>query len=153
MDEAINAWRRATSTDDRTTAVIALAEACEFYANGIEIHVFTDEERAAIGDRAVEGLDDDRRDRVLRLLERLNDPSFRTRLGAGLTLDRVPHDDAEVNLLTRLYSLRSKILHGSERKLPSHDELRQAIAFVNRMIVFRLHRLDAELGAEAPPDD
>lgn len=154
MGEAVSAWRRATSTDDPTTAVIALAEACEFYASGVVIpQMFTEPERVAIRDRAIEGLQDARRERVTRLFDRLNDPSFRTRLLAALELDQVPHDKAEVKLLTGMYALRSKILHGSERKLPTDDELRQAIALVNRMIVFRLHRLDTELEPGAPASE
>jgi hypothetical protein len=154
IDEAINAWRRATSTDDPTTAVIALAEACEFYANGVEIpHMFTEAERVTIREQAIEGLEGARRERVTRLFDRLNDPSFRTRLVASLKLDEVPHDGAEVKLLTDLYAQRSKILHGSERKLPTDDELRQAIALVNRMIVFRLHRLDSELEPGTPASE
>ncbi len=151
MTEAINAWRRATADEKPTSAVIALAEACEFYANGIDVaHMFTEPERVAIRERAINDLEGERRERVIRLFDRLNDPSFRTRLAASLAIDQVPHNTDEVALLTRLYGLRSKILHGASRTLPRDDELREAIALVNRMIMFRLYRLGR--GMTGSPD-
>ena len=145
VDEAVYAWRRATMTDDSTTAVVALAEACEFLVNGVEIPpMFSDQERAHLRRVATAGFDGPKRDRVMNLMNDLNSPSFRTRLLASLALDEVPYDGAEVKRLTDLYVVRSKILHGSERRIPSDDDLRRVTAFVNRMIVFRLHRLSSK---------
>lgn len=139
IDEAVAAWRRACTEDDPAVAVVALAEAIEFYAAGVKIpplftRVELDSLRAAIPTR----LADKKVERIRLMIDRLNDPPATARLRAALVADGVRFSEAEFGLLVVIRGLRNKILHGQERELPSEDDLAQALSLVNRMLLFRL---------------
>jgi hypothetical protein len=141
-DEAIAAWRRAALEQDASVAVVALAEAIEFYAAETSVpRLFSDEELASIREGAIATVDKARRQRVIVLVGKLNEPSVNMRLRAAIEADGVRYSPAEFELLARFRGLRNKILHGHERKLPTDDELRQALALVNRLLLARLRRV------------
>lgn len=141
-DEAIAAWRRATLEADPSVAVVALAEAIEFYAAETKVpNFFEDDELAAIREGAIASVDEVRRQRVIDMVGKLNEPSVNMRLRAAVDADGVRYNDAEFALLARFRGLRNKILHGQERKLPDDDELRQALSLVNRLLLVRLKRV------------
>lgn len=142
IDEAIAAWRRASAEEDPTTAVVALAEAIEFYVAGVKVErLFGDEQLDAIRSAASVGLAGEQLARVKDIVGLLNEPPFKTRLRQALSQDQVHHNPTEFRLLERFRTLRNKILHGQARVLPGDDELQQALALVNRLLLSRLHRL------------
>lgn len=141
-DEAIEAWRRATLEPDASVAVIALAEAIEFYVGDTKVpRLFTEDELAAIREGALANVDEARRQRVVDMVGKLNEPSVNMRLRAAMDADQVRYSESEFSLLARFRGLRNKIIHGQERKLPSDDELRQALALVDRLLLVRLRRV------------
>jgi hypothetical protein len=132
-DEAIAAWRRAALEPDPSVAVVALAEAIEFYAAETKVpKLFSAAELAAIREGATASVGDERRQRVIDMVGKLKEPSLNMRLRAAMDAVGVRYTDAEFALLARLRGLRNRILHGQERKLPTDDEVRQALALVNR---------------------
>jgi hypothetical protein len=142
-DEAIAAWRRASMAEDASVAVVALAEAIEFYAAETKIpKLFSKQQLAAIraSVRTVP-LDDKREQRLADMIGRLNEPSLNLRLQAAMDADGVRYSEPEFDLLTRFRDLRNKILHGQKRELPNDDELREALSLVNRLLLVRLKRV------------
>jgi hypothetical protein len=154
VDEAISGWRRANTQADPAVAVVALSEAIEFYSAGVQVeHLFSDEERDVIRDAASTGLSGTQLERVQQLAGNLNDAPLSARLRAALDADRVHYSEAEFGLLAKFRGLRRAILHGEARKVPTDDELREALALVNRMIMFRLRRLAEERRTPEPPSE
>lgn len=142
IDDAIASWRRATTERDPSVAIVALAEALEFYAATVVVpRLFTDDELAAIRTKASEGLSGDRAARVERMVGQLNEPPLNARLRTAIETDGAPCSREEFQLLVKLRGLRSKIVHGQARKTLGDDELRLALGLVNRLLLFRLHRI------------
>jgi len=139
IDEAIAAWRRACAEEDPAVAVVALAEAIEFYAAGVKVPpLFTKAELDSLRGAVPMDLADEKTARVRLMIDRLNEPPATTRLRAALVADGVRLSESEFELLGVIRALRNKILHGKERELPSEDQLTQALSLVNRMLLFRL---------------
>lgn len=120
-------------------AVVALAEAIEFYAAGVKIPpLFTRVELDSLRAARPTRLADKKVERIRLMIDRLNDPPATARLRAALVADGVRFSEAEFGLLVVIRGLRNKILHGQERELPSEDDLAQALSLLNRMLLFRL---------------
>lgn len=142
LDFAIAAWRRATFAQDAPSAVVALAEALEFYVAEVSVPaLFSDEERERIRHGIGPGWVQAQRERIEWILGLLNDASFGKRLAAALDADGVSLSAEEQRLLRTLREMRNDILHGRDRPTLVPDELRRALALVGRVLVFRAHRL------------
>lgn len=142
VDDAIAAWRRATSEEDPAVSVVALGEAIEFYAAAVKVpRLFTKAELATLRTRVPADLTADKAARVKLMIDSLNEPPLTTRLRTALESDRVRFSEVEFDLLVEIRRIRNKILHGKERELPAEEHLSQAFSLVNRMLLFRLKRL------------
>lgn len=147
VDEAITAWRRAIEARDASLAVVALAEAIEFYAAEMAApKLFTTAQvkamkRAVVGVLADE-LKTAQRERIETRIGQLNEPPLAVRLQAAIEADRVPMTAEDFAVLRRIRELRRKVGHGESREFASIDELGRAIAVVNRLLVYRLARVD-----------
>jgi hypothetical protein len=60
------------------------------------------------------------------------------KLRKALEDNEVPHTENEVQLLTRVRKKRNDLVHGRSREAPSEVDVRYAVAFVNRMLVYRI---------------
>ena len=142
MKEALLAWRRAMEEEDRLTTVMSLWEAIEFYASGIVVPpLFEKRELRALARRATEGIEDVKRQRIMELVGRINEPPLLTKLRTALSEDQVPYTEEEFELLSKVRRIRNDFVHGRSRSLPSDTDLRLVVAFVNRMLVHRMDRL------------
>jgi hypothetical protein len=95
-------------------------------------------------------LDDERIDRIRTAIGQLNEPPTNARLRVAVAADGVPCTDDEFELLRRVRRVRSSVLHGASRDLAlSADDQQQAVALVNRLLVFRLGALE---GSRQSPD-
>ncbi len=136
--EALAAWRRAAVESDPIAAVSSLWEAVEFYVSGIKVpKVFDEKQLKQIRARAVQGLREDQASRVKRRIDEVNTPPLLERLRAALERDGVPFDDEDFAVLTRVRCSRNEFQHGRSREVPAEDDLRRALAFLNRAIVHR----------------
>lgn len=139
---AILAWQRAAEATDPVEALVALWEAIEFYVSGTRGEkLFTKNELKTVRERAIEGLSDDQGRRVEQVLRMLNQAPLMERLREVLEEEGVPHSNEELDLLRRVRSKRND-LHGRSRQAPAEEDLKYAVALVNRMLVYRVARLD-----------
>lgn len=157
IDEAISAWHRATKERDASVAVVALAEALEFYAAETKVaKLFTPAELKTVREAAIDAFAEilrkrgttdprgkEKSKRIEDVVGGLNAPPFNVRLKAALAADGVPLTPSEFDVLAHFRLLRDKIVHGQDRELPDEDELDQAVGLVNRILLHRLHRLRA----------
>ncbi len=144
---AISAWQRAVKADDPVEALVALWEAIEFYVSGTTSEkLFTKSKLKTIRKNATEGLSNDQERRVEEVLRMLNEAPLMVKLREALEEDGVPYSNEEFDLLRRVRDKRND-LHGRSREAPSESDLRYAIAIVNRMLVYRIGRLN-ESGEE-----
>jgi hypothetical protein len=156
IDEAIAAWRRASRDEDSATAAVALSEALEFYAADVqveplfnkgEIRAMTKAAQAVIAGRADKALGE----RVTWRLGQLNEPPATMRLRAAIEADDAPCSEREFDLLRRVRDVRRRVLHGGARDSLTPDEVREALALVNRFLVFRLKRLSTTTPTTGDP--
>jgi hypothetical protein len=140
LREAINAWRRAAEASDSVEAVVALNDAIEFYVSNVSLpKLFTKPEKRFVRENATRGLTGNQKTRVGKLLDdMLNAPSLMMKLRKALEDNEVPHTENEVQLLTRVRKKRNDLVHGRSREAPSEVDVRYAVAFVNRMLVYRI---------------
>lgn len=142
--EALAAWRRAATETDPVVAVNSLWEAVEFYVSGIKVpKLFNRSQLEKIRIAAVQGLQENQVSRVKHRLAELNTPPLMVRLRATLERDGVPFDGDDLAVLARVRRSRNEFQHGRSREIPAEDDLRRAVAFLNRAIVhsaLRRHR-------------
>ncbi len=145
VDEAITAWRRATTERDRSVASVALAEALEFFAAKVDVpSLFTPKQLKAIRKAALNvspEFDSQQEERLKWGVGRLNDPPAAVRLRAAIDEAGARCSESEFDLLRRVREIRRKVLHGQVRELPTAEELNLAIALVGRLLMFRLKHL------------
>jgi hypothetical protein len=143
LREAINAWRRAAEASDPVEAVVALNDAVEFYVSNVSLpNVFTKNQKKSIRENATRGLTSNQKRRVSDVLNNmLNAPSLMMKVRKALEDDEVPHTEGEVQLLKRVRDNRNDLVHGRSREAPLEDDVKYAVAFVNRMLVYRIARL------------
>lgn len=103
--------------------------------------MFSKSERKDIRIRATEGLQGEKLQRVKQVLDMLNNPSLMMNLRLALKEDGVPYTEDEFALLVKVRDTRNKFVHGKSPDVPSQDDVRRAIALVNRMLVYRVYRL------------
>lgn len=141
--EAITAWQRAAEAKDPLAAVVALWEAVEFYAAGASTNkIFGKAELKALRRRASEGLEGEQLERVQDVIARINEPPLMARLRSALDVDKVPYKESELSLLQKVRRARNDLVHGRSRDAPLDADLRYATAIVNRMLVYRVDRLN-----------
>jgi hypothetical protein len=142
--EAISSWRRAAEERDPLSAVVALWESVEFYASGASARkIFEKLALKTVRENATAGLEGEQLKRVQDVLARLNEPPLMVRLKAALEEDRVPHKEEELSVLQKVRRARNDLVHGRSREPPSVADLKYAVAVVNRMLLYRVARLNA----------
>jgi hypothetical protein len=142
--ESIKAWRRATLSADPASAVVALAEALEFYAAGSSVEALfsaEDLDRARTAAVATGLWTETQRKRLAEVVSRANDAPFFVRLGIAVAADGLDLTSGETALLRKMRDQRNDLLHGRERQDPNPDELTAAVALVGRLLLSRLARL------------
>lgn len=153
VGEAISAWRRAAEERDPLAAVVALWESVEFYASGAKARkIFEKPVLKAVRERATEGLEGEQLERVRDVLARLNDPPLMVRLKAALEEDGVPYSEEELPVLQKVRRARNDLVHGRSREAPLEADLKYAVAVVNRMLLYRIARLNTS-AAEVQPSE
>ena len=148
LDEAIAAWRRATSANDSSVAAVALAEALEFYAAETTVPpLFSGSEKREMIRKAISVLpahvDEAKRKRVEWRIGQVNEPPAAVLLRAAIEADGAPCSLKEFELLQRVREVRRRVTHGEARAVLAADDLREAISLVDRFLIFRLKRLSA----------
>ena len=143
LRESVNSWRRAAEASDLFEAVVALNDAMEFYVSNVSLpDLFTKEQKNSVRDNATAGLAGDQKQRVSDVLNSmLNAPSLMMKLRKTLEDNEVPHTESDVQVVKRVRDKRNALVHGRTREAPSEDDVRYAVAFVNRMLVYRIARL------------
>jgi hypothetical protein len=135
---ALGALARATSELDPLARVHALFEAIEFYASGVTVpSLFTKSERQALIRSLPQSFNDEQRERVGELVQKLNNPPLLVQLMRALDTDGVPMAAGEVDLLWRLRALRNDVVHGRRSELPAAEDVEYATSIVARMLVYR----------------
>jgi hypothetical protein len=135
--EAVLAWRRALDIEDPIGQVTALWEAIEFYVASTSLPpVFETAEIKGVLRRASEGLTQEQRRRLDDVMSGLNNPPLLPRLKFRLQEDGVPINDAEIEILRRIRTVRNRFQHGESREWPDADDLSYSAALVNRMLVY-----------------
>ncbi len=71
----------------------------------------------------------------------LNAPSLMMKLREALEDNDVSYTEGEIQLLKRVRAKRNDLVHGRSREALLEDDLRYAVAFVNRMLVYKIARL------------
>jgi hypothetical protein len=131
VSEAISAWRRAAEHRDSLSAVVALWESIEFYASGATARkIFDKPVLKAIRKKAIAGLEG----------EQL--PPLMVRLKVALEEDGVPYKEEKLSVLQKIRRARNDLVHGRSREAPSEADLKYAVAVVNRMLLYRVTRLN-----------
>jgi hypothetical protein len=144
VSEAISAWRRAAQQRDSLSAVVALWESVEFYASGATARkIFEKPVLKTVRKNAVAGLEGEQLKRVQDVLAMLNEPPLMVRLKAALEEDGVPYKEEELSVLQKVRRARNDLVHGRSREAPSEADLKYAVAVVNRMLLYRVARLNA----------
>lgn len=153
-DQVIAAWRRATVANAQREAVVALAEALEWYSQDARTPKRFDRHACrTIVRRATDGLTEDDAIHVKRLLEEgLNRVPLMDRVWAAIDADRVPITPEEAALLERIRDVRNRLLHGGRPvELPARGDLLWGSAVINRMLMFRLQRAHEQAASDDPP--
>ncbi len=151
VGEAISSWRRAAEDRDPLSSIVALWEAVEFYASGAKARkIFEKAELKSIRKKATEGLEGEQLERVRDMLARINEPPLMVRLRAALKEDDVPYVEEEISLLQKVRRARNDLVHGRSREAPSEADLKYAVAIVNRMLLYRVARLNVAMEGVRP---
>lgn len=151
VGEAISSWRRGAKERDPLTAIVALWEAVEFYASGAKARkIFEKSELKRIRKRATEGLEGEQLERVQDMLAMTNEPPLMVRLRAALQDDGVPYAEEEISLLQKVRRARNDLVHGRSREPPSEADLKYAVAIVNRILLYRVARLNLTVAHARP---
>lgn len=154
MLEAVNFWRQAAESDDSLAVVVLLSNALEFFTAGIKPETsFSPSELQTLRRRAKdqrvadgmgEGLSPGQQRRleraVDRMVEELNTSSFGVKLDAAIALYDVPMPPEDRQVLNRVRRVRNDLFHGRDAETPERDVLQHALAVVDRMLVYRVHR-------------
>jgi hypothetical protein len=72
----------------------------------------------------------------------LNEPPLMVRLRAALEEDGLPYKDEELSVLQKVRRARNDLVHGRSREAPSEADLKYAVAVINRMLLYRIARLN-----------
>lgn len=139
--QALLALHRAVAASDPVQRVAALWEAIEFYVGKRNpSRRFGRDEVGAIVDRAVDGLEPGKADRVEHVLRGFLDQApLMVRLEHTLAEDGVPITSDDLALLRGLRISRNRAVHGSAAA-PEHDDIERGIAVLSRAITTRMHR-------------
>lgn len=139
--QALLALQRAITARDPVQRVAALWDAIEFYlGDRAPAPGFTDEEIAAVVERAGEGLTAEKAERVGKVLrDWLNKWSPNARLEHVLREEGVPFTDEDMRRIKRLRRVRNRAVHGAEAAA-AHDEISQAVGLMSRAITTGWHR-------------
>lgn len=142
LSASISAWRRALDDPSLLSSVVALWESIEFYVAGVySDELFDKHQRSAIRARALNGLEGAQRERVEHVLAMLNQLPLMARLRLAIKADHVPITEAEIALLARVRKIRNGLVHGRSSEERREEDVKYAIALVNRMLVCRVRRL------------
>lgn len=134
--EALHAWHRAATSSDPIAAVNGLWEAIEFYVAGVQLPALFDKAQLRrIRANALKGLSDEQASRVKDRLSEVNSPPLMIRLRAALEKYGVPHTDSDLEILRRVRTARNEFQHGRSRTPPAEADVRQALGFLNRVVV------------------
>lgn len=145
--ESLNAWHRAATEADPVAAVAALWEAVEFYVAGVRGEkLFPKDLLASIRERATEGLTPEQTKRVENRIGELNSPSLMEKFRLALDREDVPILAGELEVLRRVRKARNDFQHGRSGTPPTEEDIRQALALVNRALIYNAGR------ASVPPD-
>jgi hypothetical protein len=144
MRGAARAWRRAAESSDSLETIVALWEAIEFYAADTKMEkAFTSSELKAVRSKALETIGDgEKRDRIEQVVGMLNQPSLMMKLRRTLENDGVPYTVHEFQFLRDIRDKRNDMVHGNSTEAPSEAGVKYAMAIVNRMLVYRVARLN-----------
>jgi hypothetical protein len=126
------------------SAVVALAEALEFYAAGTSVDpLFSKDELALARDAVITSGNwiPQQHARLADVVSHLNDAPFFVRLRAAVLKDGLDLTKGEVDLLHTMRNRRNDLLHGRERVDPDPDEMTAAVALVGRLLTHRIAHL------------
>ncbi|MFC1482328.1 hypothetical protein ACFL51_00830 [Myxococcota bacterium] len=142
IEQAVLSWRRARDAENPIEQVTALWESVEFLVSRVRLEpLFSKAERKKLKRLKPEGLNDLQRKRFTSQMDRLNDTPLRTRLRELLRLEGVPFAEGELDILWTVRGFRNDFVHGRALSNPPVDELRQSVAFVARMLAFKLQNM------------
>ena len=96
----------------------------------------------AIRKKAIAGSEGEQLKRVQDVLTVLNTPPLMVRLKVALEEDGVPYKEEELSVLQKIRRARNDLVHGRSREAPSEADLKYAVAVVNRMLLYRVTRLN-----------
>ncbi|MEX2274999.1 MAG: hypothetical protein WEA10_05480 [Actinomycetota bacterium] len=136
---AISAWNRASKSAEPLETVSALSEAIEFCLAGISMHrMFSAEERRSLT-AVANAWSDEKKERIAGLVAQVNVPPLQVRLAHVLNSERIPHSEEDMDAIRAARNARNDALHGRPMHTPVPAQTRVALAFVNRLITYRLH--------------
>lgn len=134
------ALKRAAETRNSLESVVALWEAVEFYVAETQTDCLFGREDLESLRKVTASWPAEKRSRADDRIAQLNEPSMQMKLQAALEAAQVPFTPQDVAILKRVRRARNDIVHGRASEPPRESDLRSATAFVNRMIVYRLHQ-------------
>lgn len=141
--EAVRAWHRAATEREPATALGALWESIEFYAAGVELPTtFRKADLKRIRSLAAGSLNDRQQSRLADVLARANEPSLMPKVEERMQSDGVPYDTEDIELLRSVRQIRNDFVHGRSRASVGEEQLEGTLAIVNRMLSYRLMRID-----------
>lgn len=142
LRQAISSWRRAVEEIDGVPRLLALWEALEFYAAGVNLpRQFTRSDIKRLKERATVDLNPDQVERFEELIQQLNSPPLMAKLEHAAATDGVAVSLGDLTVLRRLRGARNDIVHGRRWIVQINSDLRKGLGVATRLLLARLDRV------------
>lgn len=140
--QALSSLRRAVQTTDPIQRGVALSEAVEFYVAGTSTTPMLTKQDLDQLRALVHGWPEEKRNYAKQRIGQFNDSPLMKRFLVAVAQDRVPRVRGDIEALKRVRAARNDFVHGRSSDPPEEADLREATAFVGRVLVCRVHRLE-----------
>ncbi len=143
---AIRAWYRARRSNEPLGSILALWDAVEFYTSGSKPPKIFNKEEARELRKEINTLSKKfshtQAQRINSLYERLNEAPLVVKFKHQMNEEGVLFSEADIDNLLKLRKIRNNAVHGRGVGYVRHEDLKQGISFLARVITNRFQRKD-----------
>lgn len=143
--EGLLAWRRSVESDNRFTACSALCEAIECLVADVSVaKEFSRSDRKQLMTAIPDGLSASKRERVIKVLGWLNEPSLMMKIQTFLSSSGVETPQADLDSFAAVRGARNDLVHGCGNTSVAWSDLQRAQSWVASLLTLAIQ--------QAPPD-
>lgn len=140
LTNAILSWQRARDSEDPSVQIGCLWQGLEQWVKGFKQKrpLFPPSLRKQLKADAVELLNEEQRKRFDDLVSDLNEPSLLKKIDMMIEEEQIPVSGSEMNSLRQTRNVRNRVEHGNALTELEAEDIRSAIAVLERLLVYSL---------------